>query len=326
MRSIWILGLVAGLTSAQAAEQAAVPPLPRAVSSFGAVVESGYIYVYGGHSGKTHSYSKDTTQGDFHRLNLAEPGKGWESLPASTNVQGLALVSHAGKIIRIGGMQPLNAPGEDAKTSSVAEVKVYDPAKKTWTDLPALPVGRSSHDAVVIGDTLIVVGGWTMKAGEKPTWHTTSLTLNLKDPQSAWKTVEQPFSRRALTVAAYQGKVYAIAGLDSEGEISHDVNIFDPATGKWTTGPKIPGGRMNGFTPAAVVNAGKLYVSPADGKIYELTGDTWTERATLKASRFVHRVVPHGQADLLVLGGASRGGNVGDCEIVSGKALQGMIK
>ncbi len=40
---------------------------------------------------------------------------------------------------------------------SVADFARFDPATNTWQALQPLPGGRSSHDAVVVGDTLYVV-------------------------------------------------------------------------------------------------------------------------------------------------------------------------
>src|SRR5688500_12139998 len=79
------------------------PPLPQAVSSLGAAACDGWLYVYGGHSGKTHSYSTDTVVGTFRRLKI-DGGKRWEDLPGGPIAQGLALVEHKGKLYRIGGM------------------------------------------------------------------------------------------------------------------------------------------------------------------------------------------------------------------------------
>ncbi len=62
-------------------EPAKLPPLPRTVSSFGADVADGWLYVYGGHCAKTHEYSTAAVLGTFQRLNLANP-KAWEDLPA----------------------------------------------------------------------------------------------------------------------------------------------------------------------------------------------------------------------------------------------------
>ena len=76
-------------------------PLPRAVSSFGAAVAEGWLYVYGGHCGKSHVYSTADVLGTFRRLNLND-GKTWEDLPEGPPLQGLALAAYKGKLYRIG--------------------------------------------------------------------------------------------------------------------------------------------------------------------------------------------------------------------------------
>ena len=57
------LFLVLLMTSPAAAAAPEFPPLPTPVTSFGAAVSDGFVYVYGGHSGKPHSYSSATTLG-----------------------------------------------------------------------------------------------------------------------------------------------------------------------------------------------------------------------------------------------------------------------
>ncbi|HEX3313799.1 MAG TPA: hypothetical protein VHR72_02855, partial [Gemmataceae bacterium] len=135
------------------------PPLPTGVSSFGAAVSDGFVYVYGGHTGTAHTYSTETVTGKFRRLDLANPAKGWEDLAEGPPLQGLALVAHGGRIYRIGGMQPLNKPGEKADNRSTKTCAVYDPATGRWEPIADMPAGRSSHDAAVVGDLLVVIGG-----------------------------------------------------------------------------------------------------------------------------------------------------------------------
>lgn len=297
---------------------AAFPDLPKGVSSFGAVACDGFVYVYGGHSGKVHSYSTDTTLNTFHRIKIAEPTK-WEELPGGKHLQGLALVEHKGKVIRVGGMEPKHKAGEKSDISSTASVQSYEPKAKTWSDLPDLPTPRSSHDAAVVGDTLVVVGGWNMQAGKDSVWTTDTLTLNLADPKAKWQSVKQPFVRRALSVAAHEGKVYAVGGLTEDGGMASDVNVFDPKTGTWAEAAKVPGTGLNPFTPAVIASGGRLYLNPADGKVYRLTGDKWEDVSAVKAPRYVHRMVPLPDGKLLVIGGASKVGPRASCEVVGAK-------
>lgn len=268
--------------------------MPKGTTSFGAAVSDGYVYYYGGHTGKPHSYSTETTSGNFYRLSLANPAK-WEELPGGPKAQGTAVVAHAGKIYRIGGMQPQNKPDEKSHSRSLASAARYDIKSGKWEDLPDMPEGRSSHDAVVLDNTVYVAGGWQMNVkGNESVWHKTALSLDLNKNPLKWEAIEQPFQRRALTMAANGGKIYVIAGLNAGGTAERTVNVFDPASKSWSKLADIPEGAMNGFTPAACTCDGRLYLSPADGKAYRLTekGDAWEEIAVLKHARVVHRMVP----------------------------------
>jgi N-acetylneuraminic acid mutarotase len=309
-------------TAAMAAEPfteaPAFAPLPVAVSSFGAAVADGFVYVYGGHAGKTHEYSTDSVSRKFLRLKLDDP-KTWDELPGGPGLQGLALVAYNGKIYRVGGMQPRNAPGADADNISVASCTCYNPAAKTWENLPDMPAGRSSHDAVMVGSKLIVVGGWDMKGGDKESdWYSTAFILDLEKQPLKWETVKQPFVRRSLTATALEGKVFVMGGINEEDSIELKVDVFDPATNLWTVTAPLPGPKGNGFSPASCVAAGQLYASVGDGKVVRLKADgsAWQEVGTVKQPRIVHRMVTASENLMLVLGGASKKGNVTMVETV----------
>ena len=305
-RMFLMLGFVVALAGAPAVASEApnLPPLPHAVSSLGAVECDGYLYVYGGHVGKTHTYSTKDVLGTFHRLKL-DGGTKWEELPGGPILQGMNLAAHGGKIYRVGGMRPRNEPGQPSDNVSVVDAARYDPKAGKWEPLPPLPAGRSSHDVVVVGDKLIVVGGWQSRGrGIAPVWHDTASILDLSAKEPAWRDVPQPFQRRALTAAAVGTKVYVLCGLDAKADAHNRVDVFDVATEEWTTGPDVPGGRI-GFSPAATVHDGQLVVSTSEGNLFRLTvdGKEWEKVGTSGTKRIVHRLVPHGKGVLLV-GGA----------------------
>src|SRR5262249_27679188 len=155
-----------------------------------------------------------TVLGKFRRLKLNDSIHGWEELSSDMPLQGLALLAHEGKVYRIGGMRPLNKPGEKADNVSVASCAVYDPAKKTWQPLPGLPQGRSSHDAAIVGNQIIVAGGWCLNGRDKPSyWHETAAILDLSQSPLTWKSIAQPFQRRALSLAALGEDLFVIGGM-----------------------------------------------------------------------------------------------------------------
>ncbi len=297
-----------------------LPPMPKAVSSFGAIECDGYVYIYGGHAGKTHNYDTKSVLGTFHRIKL-DGGTKWEELPSGPIAQGMNLVAHKGKVYRIGGMQPRNAPGEASDNYSTASCARFDPKTGKWEDIAALPVPRSSHDVVAVGDKLIVVGGWQMKGkDEKPVWPEAALVLDLASAKPEWKSIPQPFQRRALTAAAVGNKVYVLGGLGTKGGDKR-VDVLDVATEKWSTGPAVPGGERVAFSPAACTVNGKLILNTSEGPVYRLTaaGDGWEKVGAVAKTRIVARLVPFGADRVVLLGGAAAGGggNVDSLEVIS---------
>lgn len=307
-----------GLTAVHATlpAPAALPDLPAPVSAFGAAVVGDHVYVYGGHAGKAHTYSIDTTLGELRRLDLTNP-VAWEELPAGPKLQGLALVAHGGKVYRVGGMQPQNARAEKTDTKSQATCAVFDPATGMWADLEPLPDPRSSHDAAVVDDTLYVFGGWRLNGKDgKSEWHAHGWALDLASPDATWRKVDQPFQRRALSAAAHGGKVYVIGGLNHKAETELTVIVYDPQADTWEEGPPLPGEKTNGFTPASAVAGGRLFVTPADGHVYQLAdrGDRWAEVGQLREPRFVSRMVGASDGRLVVIAGAAPGTQLASVE------------
>jgi N-acetylneuraminic acid mutarotase len=318
MRTAFTLSGLLALIVPLSAKAAELPPMPKSVSSFGAVVCDGYLYVYGGHMGKTHTYSKEDVQGSFHRLKL-DGGSKWEELPGGPSAQGLNLAAHGGKVYRVGGMQPRNAPGEPEDIHSLTDCARFDPKTGKWEALPPLPAGRSSIDVVVAGDKLVVVGGWHQRGkGEKFVWHDTVAVLDLAAARLEWKSIQQPFQRRALTAAAVGNKVYVIGGLTPAG-VDRRVDVLDVATGKWSTGPALPAGNDRAaFSPAATVVNGRVVVNTSEGPVYRLNeaGDGWEKVGEAATKRMVARLVPFSNDSVLLVGGVSGNANVATVEVV----------
>jgi hypothetical protein len=309
-------GIGTGATQSSAERRATrIATLPEATSSFGAAASDGWLYVYGGHVVPTHFYSTEAVSGRFSRLRLAD-GKTWESLPDGPPVQGMNLAAHGGKIYRVGGMQPRNKPGEPQDIHSIADVARFDPATGKWETLPPLPVPRSSHDVVVVGNTLVVVGGWTLKGKERTEWPDSIEMLDLGAPSLVWKRAPQPFKRRALIAAAVGGKVYVLGGFDEKSQVVKGSSVYEVARGTWSEGPELPGGAMNGFGPAAATVGSALYVSVDNGGLYRLNESTTWMKVGQATPRIVHRLVPDG-ARILVVGGAFGGKNSDLVEAVS---------
>ena len=283
------------------------PALPNGTTSFGGAVLGDTLYVYGGNYGSAHHYCNEDQSGDFLSLDLKNP-KEWKSLPGGPKLQGLAMVAWQGNLYRVGGFTAMNKDGDPDDLRSQPDAARFNISRQVWEPLPPLPAGRSSHDAAVIGDTLYVVGGWTLNgsAGDSK-WHTTALAMDLKADQPEWKTIATPpFQRRALALAAWQGKLYCIGGMREKGGMSTEVNIYDPASNSWSTGPELIGSGMEGFGSSAFASQGALYVTTISGSVQRLAGDgtEWEYVGQLLRPRFFHRLLPW-QEELVIVGGAS---------------------
>lgn len=287
--------------------EAKYPPIPELVTSFGAAIAGDALYVYGGHTGEAHSYYQEAQANTLRRLNLKNPRK-WESLGKGNGLQGLAMVAHDGKLYRIGGFMAKNQRGEEQSLWSQAGVSCFDPKTKQWTEVAPLPEPRSSFDAAVLGDKIYVVGGWSMQGDKESTWHQTAHVLDLGQQQAAWEPLPAPtFQRRALSVAAHQGKVYAIGGMQPEGGPTTRVDVYDPITKSWSEGPRLIGKGMDGFGSSAFATGGRLYVSTYSGDLQRLApdGKSWEVLRKLPTARFFHRMLPFSKDALVIVGGAN---------------------
>jgi YHS domain-containing protein/N-acetylneuraminic acid mutarotase len=292
-----------------AAESPTYPSLPKGITSFGAAESDGFIYVYGGHAGKAHSYSNETNLGTFQRLPVAG-GTKWEELPEGPHLQGLNLVATGGKIYRVGGMEARNKAGEKQDLHSVKDVAIFDPKTKKWSQGIPMPTGRSSHDVVAVGSKLVVVGGWEMNGAEKTVWAENALVFDTDARVPKWIEVKQPFKRRALTAAVLGNKVYVMGGLTEVGDSVRKVVIYDTVSGEWSDGPDFPGTDKAGFSPAATVVGGKLVLNTIDKSVYVLNekGTAWEKVGTSAEARYVHRLVPGGKDTAIAIAGAGPNG------------------
>jgi hypothetical protein len=299
--------------------QSGLVPLPEPVSSFGAAVSDGWLYIYGGHIGGEHEHSAKNLSQHFRRLKL-DGGDEWETLEMQTPLQGLALVAHGGKIYRMGGLNARNATNEDDEDlHSTADFAVFDPASGKWESLAPLPAPRSSHNAVVIDGKLYVVGGWHLHGKSPGEWRPDALVYDFAKPEASWQKLPEPsFKRRAIAVGNWQGKLVVIGGMDEKGKVSRRVDLFDPKSGEWSEGPKLPGSGMMAFGGAACDIDGEIYVTGLQGVVYRLneTGSAWEEATRMAIGRFFHQLVPTADGRLLAVGGASRTDHLADIESI----------
>ena len=76
---------------------------------------------------------------------------------------------------------------------------------------------------------------------------------------------------------------------------------------QWSDGPALPGKGMAGFGSASFECNGRLFVSSLGGFVYQLSddGSEWLAVAKMDPARFFHRMLPVGESQMLLLGGAN---------------------
>ena len=283
--------------------------MPITVTSFGACRSGDHLYVYGGHTGEAHHYSIQEQSDQLLSLDITKPDAEWKVLSHGPRLQGLALVTYGTRLIRVGGFQATNEENEDHHLVSSSEVMSYDTQSGTWSSLPSLPEPRSSHDAMVVGDRLYVVGGWTLK-GDETTWLTTAWSLNLSDTSRQWEPVPSPpFNRRAISLVALGDRLYALGGMNEEGGPTTEVSYFDTTKSDWNAAPSLHGRPMNGFGVAAWPVHNELIATTIDGDIQRLGPESkdWELIGKTRDARFFHRLLPIASDRLVAIGGANMG-------------------
>jgi len=285
-----------------------LPDLPRAITSFGATVDNGWLYVYGGHFGTPHHYSAAGQSNALWRLNLQQP-ESWEQVATGPKLQGLALVAHGGSLYRVGGFTARNKEEEDKDLWSRADFARFDTASRDWHQLPPLPVAGSSFDAVVVEDKLYVAGGWAMRGkDEDAVWHDSAHVVDLSTAELTWQELPTtPFHRRAVSLGSLRGKIYVIGGIGPDGKTTTRTAIFDPTANRWSEGPSIPGDDMEGFGTACDTVGDQLLVSTISGNLLRLAedGKSWQVVKKLNDARFFHQMLPLDSSRLMLIAGAN---------------------
>ncbi|MBO6939772.1 MAG: hypothetical protein JJ863_32675 [Deltaproteobacteria bacterium] len=292
------------------------PVLPRGTTSFGmAVTDDGTLYVLGGFRGEPHNYLAEGQSPDLHRL---RPGADhWEAAPGlEAGIQSVALVPFEGALHRVGGMRV----GEPNQLHSVAEHARFDPESGEWTAIAPLPEARSSHEALALGDSIVVVGGWALD-GDRSEGRFAETMLRYREGR--WEASESPVRRRAVGAAASDDTLVVAGGLTPSGDISQRVDVYDADSGEWSRAPDLPGERT-GFGVALAFTGDAFVASGMDGTLWRWApGDAaWTRAGELRFPRFFHRMAKVGE-ELFVVGGIGGMHTTGRTRVVERLAADG---
>jgi uncharacterized phage protein gp47/JayE len=138
-------------------------------------------------------------------------------------------------------------------------------------------------------------------------------TAELYDPNTRKSTPVAPMSKARVhhsATALSNGKVVVVGGFDGAGVPLASIEIFDSATGNWTTSAASLGTAV-GYHSATLLTDGRVLICGGAGgggvvnkfQIYNPNTDTITAPGTLQHPRARHRAVKMPNDDVLIVGG-----------------------
>jgi hypothetical protein len=220
----------------------------------------GKIYYVGGSEGSTSGPMGPTSSTVFVYDPATDSFSEGTPMPAGRERGGAGTATYNGKIYIAGGQH--DPPDGVYNPRAKPWFDVYDPATKTWTQLPNMPRARDHFHAQVVDGKFYAIGGrqtrdtnivtavdvYDLSQGTTGTWQTLNTAL--------------PTPRSGFTTAVLGNEILVIGG--EGGGIAHNaVEAYDTATNTWRTLEPMPTGR-HGIQ--AVVHNGGVYVAAGANK------------------------------------------------------------
>lgn len=205
--------------------------------------------------------------------------------------------------------------GGDAQSPTAeARAEIYSASTNSWTATASMSVGRMFHTATLLGDGRVLVAGG---CGKGTPCDTVLASAEIYDPRTAlWSPIAPLPSPRLFHTATLlrDGRVLVAGGCVSdpceEGLSSGE--IFDPASGSWTSAGNMAQGRQ--FHSASLLPDGRVLV--AGGCAYEMcptpftsaelfdpSTSGWSSARNLAEGRFLHSATLLADGRVLVAGG-----------------------
>ena len=196
-----------------------------------------------------------------------------------------------------------------------------------WSAIPSMPSMRIGHGSVMLGNSLLVVGGYSATSTLQPVVNVFNVFSNT---WSALKSIPTP--RAHLGVAAVNGKAYAIGGhlVNPLYQSVSAVEMYDPTLNDWITKTAMPSAQHNfayatGANNRIYVFGGETYTTSVDVRWginnvleYDPVGDSWQSRAAMSSGRELAAAATGSDGKIYVTGGWARTG------LSSGERLSSM--
>jgi N-acetylneuraminic acid mutarotase len=267
--------------------QAASSPLGRYEAA--GVAVGGRLYVFGG-------YVNASIQGT-KRSDVYDPATNKWTRIADMPEQ----LTHCGQVVDGSSVWLIGGFVGDNPGPATQHVWRYDTLTNTWSAGPALPAARGAGAAAIVGRAIHFFGGLThayhswdpVTVDQREHW-----ILQLGNQGAGWKPAAPMINpRNHLAGISFNGKVYAIGGQhlwDEEAGAQSEVDVYDPATDKWTQLASLPLARSH-ISASTFIRNGSIFVvggskndhiALSDVLIYNPATNTWSASSTpLPAAR-----------------------------------------
>lgn len=249
----WVLMVALGVASNGAAqvEWERLPDMPVEKWEPGTVVLDDKLYLFGGYTDGVRSsklsHVFDPADGSWTRI---------QDLPSAITHMNMVL---DGRTVWFAGGYKDGYRGH-----TIAEVWNYDVDLDRYTAAPLLPETRGGGGLALVGRKLHYMGGVEADRDTDSPDHWV-LDLDAWSARGAQWTVAAPMPepRNQFSCVTFQGRIYAIAGQfhhDSEQLDQARVDIYDPATDTWSSGPPLPKGHSHA-EGSTFVHEGRIYMA-----------------------------------------------------------------
>lgn len=264
------------LSAQQPNEWTALPNMPEGKWEPGVVNFDDKLYLFGGYKSGVVS-SK--------RAEYFDPSDGsWtpiQELPSA--ITHMNMVLDGRKVWFAGGFKD-GYPGH-----AISEVWNYDIDLDRYTAGPLLPEPRAGGGLAIVDRELHYFGGLMPDRDTDSPDHWV-LDLNAwKNGNGEWRdAAPMPTPRNQFSTVTFQEKIYAIGGQfnhDSQQLDQARVDIFDPASGNWSSGPALPKGHSHA--------EGATFIY--DNKIWMIGGHTTPAGGTKSQDPDVLNLSPSGR-------------------------------
>lgn len=247
----------------------------------------------------------------------------WTVTGALTN----AISLHTATLLPNGKV--LVAGGADNSGNVFATAQLFIPTNGTWTGTNAMNKARYAHTATLLPNGKVLVAGGTTNQYDATTASLVPTAELFNPTNSTWTTTGSLNFLRFFHTATLlaNGKVLVTGGMNADTyppTILNSSELYDPATGLWTTTGPLHEARYN--HTATLLPSGKVlvvggqvtntFLVTASAELYDPVAGTWTATGSMPEPLANHTatLLPNGQ--VLVAGGDIDIGSIGGISLV----------